>query len=228
MSFRTKKPFSYGARKKVCPNFLQELKSFPRTEPETITRTPALQDSREHAVLISIPIATRKRDKLEKQYSKKMRKQNYRHCSGSFSVATINTNHVQPHVDGMNGDVVLHESTQDEGYEVANDIPIHTSTHDEEYEVAGANVSIPTDAPNIVDKVHEQPLISTPVSGRSTVQASHSVSTSSSEQNGSPALSEEEVVATDQDVQITESSSVFNFPVQQAGGNTHSMSGEQQ
>ncbi|KAK8661618.1 hypothetical protein V6N13_091216 [Hibiscus sabdariffa] len=106
---------------------------------------------------------------------------------------------VQPHVDGMNGDVVLHESTQDEGYEVANDIPIHTSTHDEEYEVAGANVSIPTDAPNIVDKVHEQPLISTPVSGRSTVQASHSVSTSSSEQNGSPALSEEEVVATDQD-----------------------------
>ncbi|KAK8636154.1 hypothetical protein V6N13_004862 [Hibiscus sabdariffa] len=104
----------------------------------------------------------------------------------------------------MNEDVELHEPAQDEGYRVANDIPIvaqgdiHASTHDEEYEVVGANVSIPTAAPNNTDEVPKQPLISTPDSGRS----SHSVSTPTSEHNGSPELSEEKVVATDRDVQI--------------------------
>lgn len=56
ISLRTKKPFSWGARKKVCTNFLLPLKSLIWTEPETTTRTPPFQDSRECAVLISMPV----------------------------------------------------------------------------------------------------------------------------------------------------------------------------
>lgn len=55
ISFSTKKPFSWGARKNVCINFLLRL-SLICTDPETITIAPPLQDSKECAVLISIPV----------------------------------------------------------------------------------------------------------------------------------------------------------------------------
>lgn len=56
MSFRTKKPFSWGAKKNVWANLFVPLKSLICTEPVTITITPPFHEAREYDVLITIDV----------------------------------------------------------------------------------------------------------------------------------------------------------------------------